>query len=61
MTDKICSFCGDMYDLGKGHDYDKCVEVCQETYNHCRTQVENWEWRLARAREVQKQDYWRKA
>jgi len=59
MAVKKCSYCGELYDFDNGHDYDKCVQECERRYDISHKFWVEANWALTKAKEVQKQDWWR--
>ena len=60
MSDRKCSYCGAYYDDNTGHNYDICVQDCQEYLQQAKLTFDNCKWALEKAKEVQAQDWWRK-
>jgi ribosomal protein L24E len=59
-TVKTCSFCGETYTEGEGHNYDQCVRTCEEKVMYLTKQLQEAKKCLREAREIQSQMWWRK-
>lgn len=66
MADRICSFCRENYTDEEGHDYDRCVERCEEELPLAKEglvfaarRFVDAESHLAEAKKVQKSDSWK--
>ena len=57
---RTCEFCRHWYDDEEGHDYDKCVEECQDDVIRARGDLSKALIALANAIETQAQIYWRR-
>ena len=61
MTARKCSYCHAYYDDDKSfHNYDQCVKDCTARVNDLNKALTDANWALEKAKEVQKQTWWRR-